>query len=151
MWSPFQVFDGDISFGKYCGTALPDPILSITNSLTVHFHSDLTVNERGFHVTYWETEVKGKRFALFYVVLYHCCFKDRDWIIKGHISFTRLMSCLTIIVKISDLVYGNIMMIVMACLIVHHKTTLSSRLDCKVHFIKPDNSNCRSKRIKFEL
>ena len=56
MWSLLQIFDGDIDLGKYCGSTLPDPILSFTNVATVHFHSDSTVNGEGFRVTYNATE-----------------------------------------------------------------------------------------------
>jgi len=38
--------------GKYCGSTLPAPILSITNGLWIRFQSDSSVSRAGFRATY---------------------------------------------------------------------------------------------------
>lgn len=39
-------------FGKYCGTTLPDAILSSANSLWIRFKSDTSVSHAGFRAVY---------------------------------------------------------------------------------------------------
>uniref|UniRef100_A0A8C5PBH1 Cubilin n=1 Tax=Leptobrachium leishanense TaxID=445787 RepID=A0A8C5PBH1_9ANUR len=51
-----KVFDGDslnsTLQGSFCGTYIPAPFLSTSNSLTVWFHTDSTVEREGFSATY---------------------------------------------------------------------------------------------------
>ncbi|KAM4534255.1 cubilin [Odontesthes bonariensis] len=42
----------DPVLGKYCSTASPPPLQTTGPSAWVHFHSDFTVSDRGFHITY---------------------------------------------------------------------------------------------------
>ncbi|MEQ2289246.1 hypothetical protein AMECASPLE_031049 [Ameca splendens] len=53
MW---QIRDGlqpdDPVLGKYCNTASPPPLQTTGPAAWVHFHSDFTVSDRGFHITY---------------------------------------------------------------------------------------------------
>ncbi|XP_059143177.1 tolloid-like protein 1 [Physella acuta] len=39
-------------FGPFCGNDLPDPIVSATSYLVIHFHSDDTLNRKGFALTF---------------------------------------------------------------------------------------------------
>ncbi|CAK8687745.1 unnamed protein product [Clavelina lepadiformis] len=51
-----EVYDGDadtaVTFGRFCGNEAPDPILSSGNSLLLRFHSDDTINKKGFRARY---------------------------------------------------------------------------------------------------
>ncbi|KAF0028409.1 hypothetical protein F2P81_019496 [Scophthalmus maximus] len=51
-----EVLDGDNyqapSIGRYCGTELPHPVTSFSNSLVVNFVSDRSVSMKGFRATY---------------------------------------------------------------------------------------------------
>jgi len=53
-WDWVQVEDGDGTelLGRSCGFQLPAPVVSNTNSITVTFHSDYSVTERGFSATW---------------------------------------------------------------------------------------------------
>ncbi|MEQ2218811.1 hypothetical protein XENOCAPTIV_008489, partial [Xenoophorus captivus] len=42
----------DPVLGKYCNTASPPPLQTTGPAAWVHFHSDFTVSDRGFHITY---------------------------------------------------------------------------------------------------
>ena len=50
------IYDGDSSaspmLGKYCGSTLPPNLVSSTNKIFIHFHSDVYVTESGFHLEY---------------------------------------------------------------------------------------------------
>jgi len=50
MWDWVKVVDGDgtVLLPKSCGSDIPDPITSKTNRITVQFHSDGSVQRRGF-------------------------------------------------------------------------------------------------------
>uniref|UniRef100_A0AAQ4PGY7 Cubilin n=1 Tax=Gasterosteus aculeatus aculeatus TaxID=481459 RepID=A0AAQ4PGY7_GASAC len=43
---------GDTVLGKYCSTALPPPMQTTGPAAWIHFHSDFSVSDRGFHLTY---------------------------------------------------------------------------------------------------
>ncbi|XP_047455679.1 cubilin [Mugil cephalus] len=51
-----QILDGDNyqapSIGRYCGSEIPHPVTSFSNSLVVNFLSDASVSKRGFRATY---------------------------------------------------------------------------------------------------
>ncbi|XP_041824165.1 cubilin [Melanotaenia boesemani] len=51
-----EILDGDNyqapSIGRYCGTELPHPVTSFSNSLVVNFTSDHSVSKKGFRATY---------------------------------------------------------------------------------------------------
>merc|ERR1712098_393080 len=50
-----EVFDSDgRSFGNFCGTTIPDPIISSANKMLVVFNSDGSVTKSGF-VASWAT------------------------------------------------------------------------------------------------
>ncbi|KAM7390891.1 hypothetical protein PAMA_008881 [Pampus argenteus] len=42
----------DTVLGKYCSTASPAPLQTTGPAAWVHFHSDFSVSDRGFHITY---------------------------------------------------------------------------------------------------
>ncbi|XP_054878715.1 cubilin isoform X1 [Poeciliopsis prolifica] len=42
----------DPVLGKYCNTASPPPLQTTGPTAWIHFHSDFTVSDRGFHITY---------------------------------------------------------------------------------------------------
>ncbi|KAG7219563.1 hypothetical protein INR49_018990 [Caranx melampygus] len=42
----------DPVLGKYCSTAAPPPLRTTGPAAWIHFHSDLSVSDRGFHITY---------------------------------------------------------------------------------------------------
>nr|XP_046226989.1 cubilin [Scatophagus argus] len=42
----------DPVLGKYCSTATPAPLQTTGPAAWVHFHSDFTISDRGFHITY---------------------------------------------------------------------------------------------------
>nr|NP_001071840.1 Tolloid protein [Ciona intestinalis]BAE06735.1 Tolloid [Ciona intestinalis] len=54
-----EVFDGPtdsaVRFGRFCGYESPDTIFSSGDSLLVRFHSDDTVNKKGFQASYSST------------------------------------------------------------------------------------------------
>uniref|UniRef100_A0A3Q4HHJ3 Cubilin (intrinsic factor-cobalamin receptor) n=1 Tax=Neolamprologus brichardi TaxID=32507 RepID=A0A3Q4HHJ3_NEOBR len=51
-----EIRDGLLSedpvLGKYCSTASPPPIQTTGPAAWIHFHSDFSVSDRGFHITY---------------------------------------------------------------------------------------------------
>lgn len=51
-----QVFDGqsdrDPLLGKFCNTTSPPPLTTSGSQALIHFHSDDTMNDNGFHITY---------------------------------------------------------------------------------------------------
>uniref|UniRef100_A0A3B5L191 Cubilin n=1 Tax=Xiphophorus couchianus TaxID=32473 RepID=A0A3B5L191_9TELE len=51
-----EIRDGLLSedpvLGKYCNTASPPPLQTTGPAAWIHFHSDFTVSDRGFHITY---------------------------------------------------------------------------------------------------
>lgn len=57
-----QVYDGDSSaalqLGRFCGSSLPDELLSSDNALYFHLYSEHLRNEGGFTVR-WETQQPG--------------------------------------------------------------------------------------------
>ncbi|KAK6490308.1 cubilin [Huso huso] len=42
----------DAALGKYCSTGSPPPLQTTGPYAWVHFHSDFTISDRGFHITY---------------------------------------------------------------------------------------------------
>nr|XP_020470999.1 cubilin [Monopterus albus] len=42
----------DPVLGKYCSTASPPPLQTTGPTAWIHFHSDFTISDRGFHITY---------------------------------------------------------------------------------------------------
>ncbi|TKS88121.1 Cubilin Intrinsic factor-cobalamin receptor [Collichthys lucidus] len=42
----------DPVLGKYCSTATPAPLQTTGPNAWIHFHSDFTVSDQGFHITY---------------------------------------------------------------------------------------------------
>ncbi|KAF4095682.1 cubilin isoform X1 [Onychostoma macrolepis] len=42
----------DPVLGKYCSTASPPPLQTTGPSAWIHFHSDFSISDRGFHITY---------------------------------------------------------------------------------------------------
>ncbi|KTF87440.1 hypothetical protein cypCar_00025640 [Cyprinus carpio] len=42
----------DSVLGKYCSTASPAPLQTTGPSAWIHFHSDFSISDRGFHITY---------------------------------------------------------------------------------------------------
>lgn len=40
------------SLGKYCNSSSPPPLLSTSNTATIHFHSDDTSSDAGFQIAY---------------------------------------------------------------------------------------------------
>ncbi|KAF6018859.1 CUBN [Bugula neritina] len=54
------VYDGDVIsnsslIGKYCGSALPSQIRTVSNKMTVVFKTDASVTKGGFRALYTET------------------------------------------------------------------------------------------------
>uniref|UniRef100_A0A8C4D9G2 Cubilin n=1 Tax=Dicentrarchus labrax TaxID=13489 RepID=A0A8C4D9G2_DICLA len=46
----------DPVLGKYCSTASPAPLQTTGPAAWIHFHSDFSVSDRGFHITYTTSE-----------------------------------------------------------------------------------------------
>uniref|UniRef100_A0A673AMU3 Cubilin n=1 Tax=Sphaeramia orbicularis TaxID=375764 RepID=A0A673AMU3_9TELE len=42
----------DPVLGKYCSTGSPPPLQTTGPAAWIHFHSDITISDRGFHITY---------------------------------------------------------------------------------------------------
>ena len=55
-WDFLTVYDGDSSassmLGRYCGSALPPNLISSTNNMFIHFHSDEHSTGNGFNLEY---------------------------------------------------------------------------------------------------
>uniref|UniRef100_A0A665V841 Cubilin n=1 Tax=Echeneis naucrates TaxID=173247 RepID=A0A665V841_ECHNA len=51
-----EIRDGLLSqdpvLGKYCSTASPPPLMTTGPAAWIHFHSDSSISDRGFHITY---------------------------------------------------------------------------------------------------
>lgn len=51
-----EVFDGqremDPLLGKFCNTTTPPPLITSGSYALIHFHSDETFTDHGFHITY---------------------------------------------------------------------------------------------------
>ncbi|CAG2112441.1 unnamed protein product, partial [Medioppia subpectinata] len=51
-----EVFDGqrdvDVVLGKYCNSTTPPPLISSGPFALIHFHSDDSMSDNGFHITY---------------------------------------------------------------------------------------------------
>ena len=44
--------------GKYCGTSIPQKIRSFSNSIYLEFHSDSSIEEKGFEIL-WDSTITG--------------------------------------------------------------------------------------------
>ncbi|XP_068604308.1 cubilin [Brachionichthys hirsutus] len=42
----------DLVLGKYCSSGMPAPLQTTGPAAWIHFHSDYTISDRGFHITY---------------------------------------------------------------------------------------------------
>ncbi|XP_048459029.1 bone morphogenetic protein 1 isoform X2 [Rhincodon typus] len=55
-----ELFDGfDMTasrLGQFCGSGPPEEIYSTGNAILLHFHSDDTINKKGFHIRYTSTK-----------------------------------------------------------------------------------------------
>lgn len=75
----FQVRDGQMEtdplIGKYCGSSLPAPILSSSNSLWIRFRSDTSVSRAGFRAVYTVGEIPHSSTHT-HVIWHHACFVD---------------------------------------------------------------------------
>ena len=54
---PFsQVYDGNstsaLVLGKFCGTVVPEPVISTGNNMYIVFITDSSVTNKGFHASY---------------------------------------------------------------------------------------------------
>uniref|UniRef100_A0A5F9DTE1 Metalloendopeptidase n=1 Tax=Oryctolagus cuniculus TaxID=9986 RepID=A0A5F9DTE1_RABIT len=51
-----ELFDGlepaAVGLGRFCGSGPPEEIYSIGDTVLIHFHTDDTINKKGFHVRY---------------------------------------------------------------------------------------------------
>ncbi|XP_076437271.1 cubilin-like isoform X2 [Babylonia areolata] len=60
FWDYVEVVNGQYgdspSMGRFCGDTLPDPVQSSGNTMTVRFHTDGSVSNRGFSATYTSLE-----------------------------------------------------------------------------------------------
>ncbi|GCC24748.1 hypothetical protein chiPu_0003150 [Chiloscyllium punctatum] len=53
----FDGFDTTASrLGQFCGSGPPEEIYSTGNAILLHFHSDDTINKKGFHIRYTSTK-----------------------------------------------------------------------------------------------
>lgn len=54
-----ELFDGADGtappIGRYCGSGPPEPLYSAGDAVLLHFHSDDTINKKGFHLRYTST------------------------------------------------------------------------------------------------
>jgi len=70
MYDHVKIYDGDDasdrSLGRYCGSRIPDPIISSSNRMYMVFYSDASLQKKGFRATH----TTGKRCVLF--VSYAC-------------------------------------------------------------------------------
>ncbi|CAJ0944017.1 unnamed protein product [Ranitomeya imitator] len=55
-----EIYDGPTEtsprMGRYCGSGPPEEIYSSGDSLTIRFHSDDSINKKGFHIRYTSTK-----------------------------------------------------------------------------------------------
>lgn len=60
IYDYLEIIDGislhDPVIGRFCGTQLPNEIISSTNKLLIHFHSDDFLNKQGFKLSYSEEQ-----------------------------------------------------------------------------------------------
>lgn len=58
-----QIRDGllpeDPVMGKYCSTVTPAPLQTTGPAAWIHFHSDFSVSDQGFHITYTTSPSKS--------------------------------------------------------------------------------------------
>ncbi|XP_044235177.1 tolloid-like protein 1 isoform X4 [Ursus arctos] len=51
-----ELFDGldstAVGLGRFCGSGPPEEIYSIGDAVLIHFHTDDTINKKGFHIRY---------------------------------------------------------------------------------------------------
>lgn len=63
-----QIRDGllseDAVLGKYCSTETPAPLQTTGPAAWIHFHSDSTVTDQGFHMTYTTSSSETNTCAL---------------------------------------------------------------------------------------
>ena len=52
--------DDSLSLGSYCGSKLPATIKSSTETVTITFTSDDSINDRGFKLSYRGIKVRSK-------------------------------------------------------------------------------------------
>ncbi|XP_069800553.1 bone morphogenetic protein 1 [Dendropsophus ebraccatus] len=55
-----EIYDGPTEnsprMGRYCGSGPPEEVYSSGDSLTIRFHSDDSINKKGFHIRYTSTK-----------------------------------------------------------------------------------------------
>nr|CAB3264299.1 Tolloid protein [Phallusia mammillata] len=60
-----EVYDGNsdsaVRFGRFCGQRAPSTLLSSSDSLLIRFHSDDTINKKGFRASYRSTRLRDPR------------------------------------------------------------------------------------------
>ena len=51
-----EIFDGSSAeaptMGKFCGSKIPDPVVSNSNAVFLVFYTDASVQRKGFHATH---------------------------------------------------------------------------------------------------
>ena len=65
--SPSQVIDGDCLIGTFCGTVIPDPILSEAREMLLWFITDWSVQRKGFKASY--RNLKGLFETMYFNIL----------------------------------------------------------------------------------
>lgn len=71
-----QIRDGllteDSVLGKFCSTATPAPLQTTGPAAWIHFHSDFSVSDQGFHITY--TTSPSKKLCILSKTVYILCY-----------------------------------------------------------------------------
>ena len=60
--------DGSTLLDKTCGSDIPAPVRTRTNTAVIIFHSDGSVNFKGFNIT-WDSRKSGDYFMTLLVIL----------------------------------------------------------------------------------
>lgn len=70
------VYDGDSInsrlIGRYCGSAIPESVKSVTNTMTVQFVTDSSVTKGGFRAIYTESYGEFRNYESIMIVSHLC-------------------------------------------------------------------------------